>query len=70
MQMRACPSDASEASPLRARPTQPVEFSNPNERNLVAEVSTPKTRVYGAGNATRILAYDCGMKYNIIQIRK
>ncbi|KAG5187780.1 multifunctional pyrimidine synthesis protein [Tribonema minus] len=46
---------------------QPVEFANPNERHLVAEVSTRKTTVYGKGNATRILAFDCGMKYNIIR---
>lgn len=42
-------------------------FSNPNERNLVAEVSTKEIVVYGAGNETKIIAYDCGMKFNIIR---
>lgn len=42
-------------------------FSNPNERNLVAEVSTKEVAVYGKGNGTKIIAYDCGMKYNIIR---
>mmetsp|Transcript_9667 Transcript_9667/g.20835 ORF Transcript_9667/g.20835 Transcript_9667/m.20835 type:complete len:1576 (-) Transcript_9667:1003-5730(-) len=43
------------------------KFRDPNERNLVAEVSTKEVVVYGKGNKTRILAYDCGMKYNIIR---
>jgi|EP00670_Eutreptiella_braarudii_P007508 carbamoyl-phosphate synthase/aspartate carbamoyltransferase len=47
-------------------------FSNPNERNLVAEVSGKK-RVFkapnpDAGNVPRILAIDCGMKYNITRL--
>jgi carbamoyl-phosphate synthase small subunit len=42
-------------------------FLNPNERNLVAEVSTKDIVIYGQGNATKIIAYDCGMKFNIIR---
>jgi len=42
-------------------------FSDPNKRNLVAEVSTKSTIVYGNGNSPNIIAYDCGMKYNIIR---
>lgn len=42
-------------------------FTNPNERNLVAEVSTKDIVVYGEGNTTKVLAYDCGMKFNIIR---
>jgi carbamoylphosphate synthase large subunit/anthranilate/para-aminobenzoate synthase component II len=34
---------------------------------LVAEVSVNKTAVYGKGNTPKIIAYDCGMKYNIIR---
>lgn len=36
-------------------------------RNLVAEVSTREVVVYGKGNSPKIIAYDCGMKYNIIR---
>ncbi|GMI42101.1 hypothetical protein TeGR_g12202, partial [Tetraparma gracilis] len=45
----------------------PIEFDDPNKRNLVAEVSTPAVKVYGKGNSPRVLAYDCGMKNNIIR---
>mmetsp|Transcript_59704 Transcript_59704/g.176907 ORF Transcript_59704/g.176907 Transcript_59704/m.176907 type:complete len:1545 (-) Transcript_59704:239-4873(-) len=44
-----------------------VSFEDPNERNLVAEVSTNATVVYGEGQSPSIVAYDCGMKYNIIR---
>jgi carbamoylphosphate synthase large subunit/anthranilate/para-aminobenzoate synthase component II len=42
-------------------------FEDPNKRNLVAEVSTKSVVVYGEDFSTTILAYDCGMKYNIIR---
>ena len=50
----------------------PMSFStdiidDPNKRNLVAEVSTKEIKVYGEGNNPCIIAYDCGMKYNIIR---
>jgi len=42
-------------------------FQNPFKRNLVAEVSTKTVNTYGIGNSTKIIAYDCGIKYNIIR---
>jgi carbamoyl-phosphate synthase small subunit len=42
-------------------------FVDPNHRNLVAEVSTKTVAVYGKGNSPSIVAYDCGMKFNIIR---
>ena len=45
----------------------PEKFEDPNKRNLVAEVSTKSAVVYGAGRSPKIIAYDCGMKYNIIR---
>jgi carbamoyl-phosphate synthase/aspartate carbamoyltransferase len=42
-------------------------FVDPNKRNLVAEVSTKEIVVYGKGQTPKIIAYDCGMKYNIIR---
>jgi carbamoylphosphate synthase large subunit/anthranilate/para-aminobenzoate synthase component II len=45
----------------------PEAFDDPNKRNLVAEVSTKKVQIYGEGNSPRIIAYDCGMKFNIIR---
>ena len=55
-------------NPTSVVPSLPLEkFIDPNKRNLVAEVSTEKIVVYGKGNTPRILAYDCGMKYNIIR---
>jgi carbamoyl-phosphate synthase small subunit len=43
-----------------------VPFEDPNERNLVAEVSVKEPCVYGEGRP-RVLAVDCGMKNNIIR---
>lgn len=40
---------------------------NPNDRHLVDDVSTKVVKVYGKGNPTKIIAVDCGMKYNIIR---
>lgn len=48
-------------------PGCPVAFDDPNTRNLVAEVSTKEKRVFNAGGAPRIVAFDCGIKYNIIR---
>ncbi|KAK3543205.1 hypothetical protein QTP70_012499 [Hemibagrus guttatus] len=47
---------------------QPVEFTDPNKRNLVAEVSTKEVRVYGKGNPIKVVAVDCGIKHNIIRL--
>jgi carbamoyl-phosphate synthase (ammonia) len=51
------------ASPLAAAP-----FRDPNRRNLVAEVSRREPTVYGAGNPVRVLAVDCGIKYEMIRM--
>lgn len=51
----------------RVESITPALFDDPNKRNLVAEVSTKSVVVYGKGNPTTILAYDCGMKFNIIR---
>eukprot|EP00585_Thalassiosira_rotula_P013637 CAMPEP_0196133262 /NCGR_PEP_ID=MMETSP0910-20130528/2557_1 /TAXON_ID=49265 /ORGANISM="Thalassiosira rotula, Strain GSO102" /LENGTH=1534 /DNA_ID=CAMNT_0041392969 /DNA_START=85 /DNA_END=4689 /DNA_ORIENTATION=- len=57
---------------LVVNPPQSIEslgdqFSDPNKRNLVSEVSTKSVTTYGASNTTSIIAYDCGMKNNIIR---
>ena len=49
------------------RHASPDMFDDPNQRNLVAEVSTKEVVVYGQGNTPKIIGYDCGMKYNIIR---
>ncbi|KAL7556855.1 hypothetical protein ACA910_016326 [Epithemia clementina (nom. ined.)] len=56
------------ANPVAIVPDIPKEkFIDPNKRNLVKEVSTEKVLIYGKGNSPSIIAYDCGMKYNIIR---
>ncbi len=45
---------------------QDVDFYNPNEENLVAQVSIKEKQVYGNGKY-RILLIDCGVKNNIIR---
>lgn len=42
-------------------------FENPNGVNLVAQVSTRRVTTYGDGNSPRIIAFDCGMKHNIVR---
>ncbi|KAL3938219.1 MAG: hypothetical protein SGBAC_006826 [Bacillariaceae sp.] len=49
------------------RPIAQDMFDDPNERNLVAEVSTKEVVTYGKGQSPKIIAYDCGIKYNIIR---
>ena len=46
---------------------RPLEFEDPNLRNLVAEVSVKEPRVYGAGNPIKVIALDCGIKFNMIR---
>jgi carbamoyl-phosphate synthase small subunit len=48
-------------------PNQPIEFSDPNHIHLVREVSTKVIKTYGEGRSPRIIAYDCGMKLNIVR---
>ncbi|XP_066542532.1 carbamoyl-phosphate synthase [ammonia], mitochondrial [Hoplias malabaricus] len=45
-----------------------IEISDPNKRNLVAEVSTKETQVFGKGNPIKVVAVDCGIKHNIIRL--
>ncbi|OGE76067.1 MAG: carbamoyl phosphate synthase small subunit [Candidatus Doudnabacteria bacterium RIFCSPHIGHO2_02_FULL_48_21] len=42
-----------------------IKFSDPNERNLVADVSTKKVIQEGSGRKTVVLV-DCGVKQNIV----
>lgn len=44
-----------------------MKFDDPNLRNLVEEVSVKKVGVYNPGMKTKIIAFDCGMKANIIR---
>jgi len=44
-----------------------IAFDDPNERNLVAEVSIKKPKVYNDGGQTKIIAVDLGIKYNQIR---
>jgi len=43
-----------------------IDFYDPNEVNLVEEVSTREVKTYGSGRY-RIVLVDCGVKYNIIR---
>ncbi|NXO63007.1 CPSM synthase, partial [Phainopepla nitens] len=47
---------------------QPVEFTDPNKQNLIAEVSTKEVKIYGRGNPIKVVAVDCGLKQNIIRL--
>lgn len=46
----------------------PVEFVDPNIRNLMAEISTKEVKIYGKGNPIKVVAVDCGIKHNIIRL--
>src|SRR4030042_1465252 len=43
-----------------------VDFYDPNEENLVAQVRIKEKRIFGEGKY-KILLVDCGVKYNIIR---
>uniref|UniRef100_A0A673B1I6 carbamoyl-phosphate synthase (ammonia) n=1 Tax=Sphaeramia orbicularis TaxID=375764 RepID=A0A673B1I6_9TELE len=47
---------------------KPVEITDPNQKNLVAEVSTKETKIFGKGNPIKVVAVDCGIKHNIIRL--
>ncbi|XP_061579722.1 carbamoyl-phosphate synthase [ammonia], mitochondrial isoform X2 [Cololabis saira] len=47
---------------------QHIEICDPNQKNLVAEVSTKEIRVFGKGNPFKVVAVDCGIKHNIIRL--
>jgi len=44
-----------------------LDLADPNLRNLVAEVSTKTVQIFGKGNPLKVLAVDCGIKYNMIR---
>lgn len=44
----------------------PTDFTDPNEQNLVDEVSSKDVATYGSGKY-KILLVDCGVKFNIIR---
>jgi carbamoyl-phosphate synthase small subunit len=46
--------------------TRHLNFSNPNQKNLVAQVSCPQPIIHGHGQK-RILLIDCGVKASIIR---
>lgn len=52
---------------LDAPPPDFLAMASPNARHLVDEVSCKEIKVYGKGNKVKVIAVDCGMKYNIIR---
>ncbi|KAL4172764.1 Oxidoreductase [Phytophthora ramorum] len=46
---------------------QPADIVDPNKLNLVAQVTTKEVTVYNKGASPKIVAFDCGMKHNIIR---
>lgn len=46
---------------------QPVEFVDPNKRNLTAEVSVQEKQIFGEGNPYKVIVVDCGIKQNMIR---
>lgn len=53
---------------LTAPPPDFTNMQNPNARHLVGEVSVTAPKVYGQGNPIKVIAVDCGMKFNIIRL--
>ncbi|KAK0067220.1 carbamoyl-phosphate synthase [ammonia] mitochondrial [Biomphalaria pfeifferi] len=45
----------------------PIEFEDPNLRNLIKEVSCQEIQYYGQGNPIKVVAVDCGIKQNMIR---
>lgn len=43
-----------------------IDFDDPNQRNLVKEVSINKPKIYGNGKI-KVVAIDCGIKNNILR---
>ncbi|TMW65624.1 hypothetical protein Poli38472_008266 [Pythium oligandrum] len=46
---------------------QQIPLADPNKENLVAQVTSKEVKVYNKGGSPRIIAFDCGMKHNIIR---
>lgn len=54
-------------SRFQTNPEQKPELEDPNKKHLVGEVSIKEPRVFGKGNPVKVLAVDCGIKYNIVR---
>ncbi|KAJ8377767.1 hypothetical protein AAFF_G00253830 [Aldrovandia affinis] len=48
-------------------PVASIPFDNPDQRNLVKEVSMKEPKVFNPSGSVRITAVDCGIKYNQIR---
>ncbi|XP_017290416.1 CAD protein isoform X2 [Kryptolebias marmoratus] len=48
-------------------PEDSVPFDNPDQRNLVQEVSMKEPRIFNPSGSFRITVVDCGIKYNQIR---
>uniref|UniRef100_A0A4W6DFP8 Multifunctional protein CAD n=1 Tax=Lates calcarifer TaxID=8187 RepID=A0A4W6DFP8_LATCA len=48
-------------------PEDSIPFDNPDQRNLVQEVSMKEPRVFNPSGSLRITVVDCGIKYNQIR---
>lgn len=46
---------------------QPIEFEDPNLRNLIADASTKEIQYFGKGNKYKVVVVDCGIKQNMIR---
>jgi carbamoyl-phosphate synthase small subunit len=44
-----------------------VDFYDPNQVNLLDEVTCKETKMYNPGGSPTIVAYHCGMKNNIMR---
>jgi carbamoyl-phosphate synthase large subunit/carbamoyl-phosphate synthase small subunit len=44
-----------------------IAIEDPNKQNLVAQVTSKEVKVYNKGASPKIIAFDCGMKHNIIR---
>ncbi|MBI4173857.1 MAG: glutamine-hydrolyzing carbamoyl-phosphate synthase small subunit, partial [Candidatus Aenigmarchaeota archaeon] len=59
---------ASQAPDVERLQAEAQAINDPNQRDLVGEVSVTETQIYGAGNnGPAIAAIDCGIKMNIIR---
>ncbi|EQC32261.1 aspartate carbamoyltransferase [Saprolegnia diclina VS20] len=47
--------------------SMPIKIEDPNKTNLVAKVSPKQIQVFNKGASPKILAFDCGMKHNIVR---
>ncbi|KAH9159436.1 hypothetical protein LEN26_002346 [Aphanomyces euteiches] len=47
--------------------SDPIKIEDPNKTNLVAKVSPKEVKVYNKGASPKIVAFDCGMKHNIVR---